>query len=207
MTGRRIVVHHCRPGSVSPGLFTPGDAVFFDDCLWSQYRFVLDNVKSMRGVRVVMGFSPGLARPSGAAPIRFMESYKAHAAVNRAMSAPGDPPPDEIRAFMSVDEVRELSEIDGVEIAMHGCMHLKLEPVAGKARRLELFRRDAEAGAELFGRCGFRAGVFVYPYAFCEDGYDYAVKRLGFRESYAKPGAYRIAVENLDDEHSCIEDS
>jgi len=104
----------------------------------------------MRGVRIVMGFSPGLARPSALSPIRFIESYAAHAAVNKVMLSPGDASPDEIRAFMSVDEVRELSEIDGVEIAMHGCMHLKMEAIANKTSRLLTFKRDVEDGIALF---------------------------------------------------------
>ena len=51
---------------------------------------------------------------------------------------------------MSVDEVRELSEIDGVEIAMHGCMHLKLEAIANRTSRLLAFKRDVEDGIALF---------------------------------------------------------
>ena len=104
----------------------------------------------MRGVRIVMGFSPGLARPPALSPIRFIESYVAHAAVNKVMLFPGDVPPDEIRAFMSVDEIGELSEIDGVEIAMHGCMHLKLESIANRTSRLLIFKRDVENGIALF---------------------------------------------------------
>ena len=104
----------------------------------------------MRGVRIIMGFSPGLARPSALSPIRFIESYIAHAAVNKVMLSPGDASPDEIRAFMSVDEVGELSEIDGVEIAMHGCMHLKLESIANRTSRLLMFKRDIEGGIALF---------------------------------------------------------
>lgn len=104
----------------------------------------------MRGVRIVMGFSPGLARPSALSPIRFIESHVAHAAVNKVMLSSGDAPPDEIRAFMSVGEVRELSEIDGVEIAMHGCMHLKLESIVNRTSRLLTFKRDIEDGIALF---------------------------------------------------------
>ena len=111
---------------------------------------MLDNIQAIRGVRIIMGFSPGLARPPDLSPIRFIESHMAHAAVNKVMLSPGDAPPDEIRAFMSVDEVRELSEIDGVEIAMHGCMHLKLESIANRISRLLAFKRDVEDGIALF---------------------------------------------------------
>lgn len=104
----------------------------------------------MHGIHIVMGFSPGLARPSALSPIRFIESHIAHAAVNKVMLSPGDTPPDEVRAFMSVDEVRELSEIDGIEIAMHGCMHLKLEVIANRTSRLLMFKRDVEDGIALF---------------------------------------------------------
>lgn len=46
---------------------------------------MLDNIQVMHGVRIIMGFSPGLARPSGLSPIRFIESHMAHAAVNKVM--------------------------------------------------------------------------------------------------------------------------
>ena len=108
---------------------------------------------------------------------------------------------------MSVEEVHELSEIDGIEIAMHGCMHLKLETIASRTSRLLIFKRDVEEGVALFSRYGFYARTFVYPYAFCEDGYDYMVRNFGFCETCARPGAYRIAVENLENEYSCVEDS
>ena len=87
----------------------------------------------MRGVRIVMGFSPGLARPSAFSPIRFIESHVSHAAVNKVMLSPGDAPPDEIRAF----------------IAMHGCMHLKMEAIANRTLRLLTFKRDVEDGVAL----------------------------------------------------------
>lgn len=154
-----------------------------------------------------MGLSAGLIRPAGVRPIQFIESRDVHAAVNRVMTSAGDVPPDEIRAFMSMEEIRRLSEIDTVEMAMHGCMHLDLGKVANRTRRLLMFKRDIEAGAALFCKYGFNTDIFVYPYAFCEDGYEYIVRKTGFRETYARPGAYRIAVENLDNEHSCLEDS
>lgn len=163
-------------------------------------------MREMRGVRVVLGFSPGLARPDALSPIEYMESAAAHAAVNAAMRAPGDEPPDEIRAFMSEEEVRELAAL-GAEVALHGCMHLNLRRLRCRTERLREFRRDAEDGARMFEAAGFAPGAFVYPYAFCEDGYGYIVKKLGFREQYARPGAYRIAAENLEDEYSGIEDS
>lgn len=46
---------------------------------------MLDNIQAMRGIRIIMGFSPGLARPPGLSPIRFIESHVAHAAVNKVM--------------------------------------------------------------------------------------------------------------------------
>lgn len=46
---------------------------------------MLDNIQAMRGVRIIMGFSPGLARSSALSPIRFIESHIVHAAVNKVM--------------------------------------------------------------------------------------------------------------------------
>lgn len=207
MTGRRIVVHHCDGGFPPPALFRKGDVAFFDDCLLSQYRYLKDNLPAMKGVRVVLGFSPGLARPPDAEPIWFMESQDAHRAVNAAMRRAGDAPPPEIGAFMSAGEVLELAGTDGVEVAMHGCVHLRLEDEPSRTARLGLFRRDAEDGAALFRRYGLRLRVFVYPYAFCEDGYELVLERLGFVETWGRPGAYRTAAEDMADERAGREDS
>ena len=111
---------------------------------------MLDNTQVTRGVRSLLGFFPVLASTAVISPIQFIESYVVHTAVNKVMMSPGDVPPDEIRAFMSVDEVRELSKIDGVEIAMHGCMHLKLEAIVNRTSRLLTFKRDVEDGIALF---------------------------------------------------------
>lgn len=141
---------------------------------------------------MVFGFSPGLARPLGSEPIRYIESAIAHAAVNACMKSAHDRPPPEIKAFMSIDEVREMVSFGNAKIALHGCVHLNLEPIPGRISRLEAFRRDAEDGAELLKGYGFASDTFVYPYAFREDGYEYVVNRLGFTKTYACPGSYRI---------------
>lgn len=142
MNGRRIVVHHCPRDFARPDLFAYGDTVFFDDCLWSQYRFILSNLDMLAGTRVVLGFSPGLARPKGLPPIEYVESAVAHEAVNAVERRPGDAFPDQIRAFMSVDEVLELVEESGAEIALHGCSHVRLESICSRVGRLAAFRRD-----------------------------------------------------------------
>lgn len=59
----------------------------------------------------------------------------------------------------------------------------------------------------MFRAMGIRTKMFVYPYAFSEDGYERVVNELGFTETYARPGAYRIAVEDILSERACVEDS
>lgn len=108
---------------------------------------------------------------------------------------------------MSVQEVREIARLPNVDIALHGCMHLRLEQSRTRVGRLGMFRRDVEDGVRLLAEYGISSRIFVYPYAYCEDGYEYVVEKAGFHESYAKPGRYRIRVEALSDEHSVIADS
>jgi len=114
----------------------------------------------------------------------------------------GDPYPDEIRAFMSIDEVHELARFENVSIALHGCMHLRLENIVRRTERMSAFARDLKDGYAAFRSYGFMSDIFVYPYAFSEDGYDYAVRKFGFGRIYARPGAYRIPVEDIVNECS-----
>jgi len=149
MTGRHIVVHHCRPGLIEPDLFMPDDVVFFDDCLYSQYRFFMENAERMRGMSVVFAFSPGLLRRGGTPPIDDVDSAEVHAAVNMRMKTWLDPPPDQVRAFMSAGELHQLEKFKDVRLALHGCVHLRLQDVPRKVDRLAMFRRDVEDAVKL----------------------------------------------------------
>lgn len=207
MTGRRIVVHRCGRDFPRPDLFKEGDVVFFDDCLYSQYRFFEENIAALSGVTAVFAFSPGLFRRDGQPPIDDVDSAEVHKAVNARVRTWLDPRPDQARAFMTAAELRSLARLGSVKIALHGCVHLRLEDVPNRTDRLVMFRQDARDAVRLAALHGFETDMFVYPYAFCEDGYEHVLRRLGFRETYARPGAYRIAVEDLSDERAGAEDS
>lgn len=118
-----------------------------------------------------------------------------------------DNPPLEIGAFMSVNEIKSLLKHNNIQIALHGCLHLKLENMQNKIDRLITFKRDIEDGVLLFNKYGFQSKIFVYPYAYYENEYDYIVKKYGFLKTYACPGAYRISIEDILNEHTCIENS
>lgn len=207
MIGRRIVIHHCKPGLIQPGLFTHNDILFFDDCLLSQYYFIKNNIENLKNNKIILGFSSGLARPENFFKINFLESDIVHQAINKSMKKAIDKPPPEIGAFMSVNEIKTLLQYNNIQIALHGCVHLKLENIANKTDRLMAFKCDTEDGMLLFNNYGFQSQIFVYPYAFYESGYNYIVKKYGFLKTYACPDAYRISIESILNEHTCCENS
>lgn len=108
-----------------------------------------------------------------------------------------DTRPDEIRAFMTISELKEIQKRPNTEIALHGCVHLKLSDIQGRVNRLSAFCGDLRDGADLFKKRGFNSRIFVYPYAFCENGYEAALRRYGFSESFARPTSYRIPIEAI----------
>lgn len=144
-----LVVHHTH---LVPGLFwlfRPHDVVFFDDCLYSQYTFLAENVDRMSeiGIDCVLGLSPKAMRPEGICGIREIESWRLHEALNSQVRSASDTASgDYLRGFMCESEVRELLSHGNVHLALHGCCHLKLETVENRVEQARMFSEDVDSG-------------------------------------------------------------
>lgn len=197
---RRLVVHHTH---LIPGLFwlfQPDDVVFFDDCLYSQYTFLAENVDRMAeiGVDCVLGLSPKAMRPDGSDGMRGIESWRLHEALNsQVRSAIDIASGDYLRGFMCESEVRDLLLRGNVHLALHGCCHLRLETVENRVEQARIFSDDVDSGVKMLGDFGFSTEIFVYPYAFEPFLGERTLRSRGFRWIFAGNKTRRIPVEEL----------
>lgn len=139
---RKVVVHHTHllPGLMQ--LLEPSDMLFFDDCLFSQWQFIMSNVQQLQslGIECVLGLSTRLVRTSQKP---FCEvSAKLHSRVHSGdMSALG--------GFMSISEIRQLLSFSNVRLAGHGAHHLDLRALSGsKLEQAKLFNADVKLMAQ-----------------------------------------------------------
>lgn len=125
---RKVVAHSAHLVSGMADALLPGDLLFLDDCLFSQYAWLRENYASLRSSRidVVLGLSTELIRPAGKTPI-VETSDKLHAEWHAGNI-------DSLAGFMTEAEIRESLSLDGVWLACHGAKHLDLERVPAKAK-------------------------------------------------------------------------
>jgi hypothetical protein len=178
------------------GRLKNGDLLFLDDCLYSQYVFMKGNDTELleRGVNVVLGLSSFIVRNVEDEPESISISSELH---NRFHS--GDM--SALHGFMSIDDVRELLEMQNTYLAFHGGRHLNLESDARNGRgRIDIARDfgcDISAGVERLHELGFDTDIFVYPYAYDFFISDRILKEFGFRYVFAGRNSKRIEIERI----------
>ena len=95
--------------------------LFLDDCLYSQYVFLLKNIDALKdkNVACVLGFSTSIFRREDRLPI-----YDAHCAEFHNRVHSGDK--SAYAAYMSISEIEELLKFENILLACHGNAHLDL---------------------------------------------------------------------------------
>ena len=112
--------------------------LFLDDCLYSQYVFLMKNIDELKAKNVicVLGFSTSIFRHAGQLPI-----YAAHCADCHNHVHAGDI--SAYAAYMSIDEIKQLTSYENVFLACHGDCHLELEKCYAHQLELSLmFKKD-----------------------------------------------------------------
>lgn len=195
-----VVVHHTHLIPNIVDRLKSNDLVFFDDCLYSQYVFLCENMETlrMRNIVCVLGLSPKVVRPSDAPGMYGIESAILHKQLNSQIKTCVDEITGTyINGFMNISEVKYLLTYDNVFIALHGCCHLKLEDELNRFKQTMLFKQDLVDGLKMFDEYGFQTDIFVYPYAFEPFLGSRILKENGFRYIFAGHNSKRIPVEEL----------
>lgn len=191
-SNRKIVIHHTHLISNICEYLQDGDIVFFDDCLYSQYVFLKDNINWLINHRIIciLGFSAMLFR-AAEKPIYGIKSAELHDRIHN-----GDK--SALAGFMSIAEIQELLTFSNIYLACHGSWHLDLQHMnLSKIDMFKAFNNDVVQAKKLFAIYGFITDIFVYPYAYDFFISDKILHNNGFKQIYAGKNSKRIEIEEL----------
>ena len=195
ITGRKIVIHGIpEAGNILDSL-KKGDVLFFDDCLHTQYRFVMENRETLLSNMTVMvfGLSTSLIREEGDSPRDDLSSATFHEMFHRGDMAAK-------HGFMTLGELKEVLSLDNAYLACHGDLHIdfRYSPKGSWQKNLLDFRGDVECSLKTMKDLGLpKTDIFVYPYAVELPMSRTMLKSMGFRYFFAGSDSKRIPIEYI----------
>lgn len=198
---RKIVIHQAYNPLISDSIHKD-DVLFFDDCLYSQYKFVVDNYDDLmlKNVKCVFGFSSALFRDDCVSPIAKIESYKIHDKVNSYVKTYHDIDnrSNDFSGLMTIAEIKQLMELDNIRFALHGCCHLNLKLIQSKLSQMTAFISDLDDGIQLW-RQHFNdyPKAYVFPYAYEPFLANRALIKRNIHYSFAGMHSKRIPIEDV----------
>lgn len=207
---RFIVIHHCHEifDKILPVL-QPYDMVFFDDCLYSQYKFLkqYNYILKEKHITCVLGFSAALHRRDINTPIFDIKSDVIHKKCNEIIYTYKDTYTnyfDELNGFMHLDEIKELLKESNIYLACHGACHLHLEETRKEPchiiDKVIKFDNDLVDAIMLLKDYNLITNIYVYPYAYsCNNFFEKCLQKRWFLHIFAndKPRGNRISIESL----------
>ena len=191
---RRIVIHDTfKIKEQILNYLQDNDLVFFDDCLYSQYKFLIDNIRQLvqKNISCVIGFSSKIYRQKENKPIYEANCAEYHVKVhNNDLNA--------LNAYMTLDEIRQLLQFDNIYLAGHGAQHLDLQNLnLDKLSQTSRFKIDFNNMLIDYANYKLKTNIFVYPYAY--DNFPFAdlIVKKSFSYIFAGKNTKRIQIEDL----------
>lgn len=169
------------------------DILFFDDCLYSQYVFLKNNIDVLKQKQIicVFGFSTGIHREEDHSPRYYAKCANSHDRVHFGDISAYD-------NYMSLPELFEICKFDNVFIACHGQFHLQLQSEK-LVQRSKKFIDDVKNAHSDLVKFNLNTDIFVYPYAFDDIiGSNLTLRQLGYKFIFANKQNLRIVFESLD---------
>lgn len=113
---RNIVLHNVYEYDSFKDNVRPHDILFFDDCTYEQYQFILSNRNYLNEneLNCVVAFSTNIYREENEVPLRKTNTAELH----RSKLNNG---------FMTITELKKLIGYDNVFLALHGHNHFNPE--------------------------------------------------------------------------------
>lgn len=198
---RKIVIHQAYDNNLIK-LIQCNDILFFDDCLYSQYQFVINNIDKLIHLKTkcIFGFSTALYRREGMDPLLEVDSHVLHEKLNSYVNTKYDIDINDsaLAGFMTINELCQMKKYDNMRLALHGCCHLHLTNVRSKFEQSIIFQKDLANGIEDWKKSfGENPGAYVFPYAYEPFLANTILKRNGILFSFAGNSTKRIQIEQL----------
>lgn len=159
---RKIVIHHTHilGDELILSLLKDNDVLFFDDCLYSQYLFIKNNINILKNKNIicVLGFSTQIYRTTQNIIIEKSEILHNKIHQNNILAYGG---------FMTIAEIYELSTYDNIYLAGHGAKHLNLENITdSKINQSKIFMSDINIMKSNLLSLHLTPQIFIFPYEY-----------------------------------------
>ena len=192
---RKIVIHEtcCYDDQHILNVLQQNDMLFLDDCLYSQYIFLMKNINALKdkSIACVLGFSTSIFRREGRLP-----TYDAHCADCHDRVHNGDV--SAYDAYMSIAELKQLLTYENVFLACHGDCHLELAKCNSKIKQLTDFKKDIADATQKLQMLELSTCIFVYPYAYDDILLaDKVLRSHSYEYLFAGHNSRRIQFENI----------
>ena len=101
-----------------------------------------------------------------------------------------------MNGFMTIPQLKELLSNSNINLALHGCCHLKLCDELGILNKMCIFKRDVDDGIKQLRMFGLSTNIFVYPYVQSFYSSDALLRKHGFKLIIGS-NMFRYAIEDL----------
>ena len=198
---RKLVIHQAYHPHIIDSIHEY-DVLFFDDCLYSQYKFVVSNYDRlmMKNTKCVFGFSSALFRDECVSPTIEVDSHEIHDKVNSYAKTyhDVDNQSNDFSGLMTINEMKQLMELANVGFALHGCCHLNLRLIPSKLSQMSAFISDLNDGIQLWHHhFNYYPKAYVFPYAYEPFLANRALAKRNIHYSFAGNHTKRIPIEDV----------
>lgn len=187
---RNLVLHNVCEYTNFKKIVKPYDLLFFDDCTYDQYNFIIENLDFFKRNKLncVVAFSTNLYRMDDTFPLKNVRTDVLHKSIVQST--------DYLKGFISISELKELLTFDNIFLALHGHNHCNLY----RTKQLEsmmIFNDELEKSLTSLKELGLNTDIFVYPYDYIVNGSEKILKSKGFRFIYPSKTNFRIYIEDF----------
>lgn len=187
-SNKNVVLHNVFEYKNIENVIQPNDILFFDDCTFDQYEFILFNQNYLKenNLNCVVAFSTNLYRKESEPPIKNIKTEELHRLKLN-------------RGFVSLSELTELIRLNNVFLALHG--HSHFNPKNTKViNSMMTFRDELNKSIMFLKNLNLKTEIFVYPHDYIVRGTESLLNEKGFKYIYPSQRNSRIYIEELFNE-------
>ena len=188
---RNIVLHNVFEYKNINQIVNRNDLLFFDDCTYDQYEFILknNNLFNELNVNCVISFSTNIYRNEKLQPLSNIPTFELHNQLHNDKK-------EALNGFMTISEIKNLLNNTNIFLGLHGHNHLELKNVS-KIKQMMFFKDDLEQSITFMKQNSLKTDIFVYPYDFIVLGSEKLLKNRGFKYIFPSKINKRTYIEEI----------
>lgn len=188
---RNIVIHHTHLIDNIISFLQYDDLLFFDDCIYSQYLFIRNNIEKIKELNIncVLGVSSNLICQNTDKQITDIKTSELHDRIHTGDTTA-------LNGFMTICEINELLRFDNIFIANHGYDHIELNNLS-ETEQIKTFISDFKQSQKFLKEHNLTTDIFVYPYDLVVKGSEHYLQKNGYHYIYPSSKTKRVYIEDL----------